>query len=155
MHIYRLEKSLLLKADIEEVWDFFSRPENLNKLTPEDMKFQILGESKPEKMFAGQIICYRISPFAGINFRWTTEITHCENFKYFIDEQRFGPYSFWHHLHRYTETKDGVLMHDVVHYALPAGFIGRIMHKLFIKKKLEEIFAYREKAALKLPFNQR
>lgn len=152
MRIYQLQRKTLLKANLEEVWHFFSSPENLNQLTPADMHFEIIGGVIPENMFAGQIICYKISPFKGIRFRWTTEITHCENMKYFIDEQRFGPYSFWHHLHRYEETAEGVLMTDVVHYALPMGFLGRWMQSLFIQKKLESIFDYREKAALQLPF---
>ncbi|MBX7052321.1 MAG: SRPBCC family protein [Flavobacteriales bacterium] len=155
MYIYKLERSTFLKANLDEVWEFFSKPENLNTLTPPSMHFEIIGDQAPAKMFAGQIICYKISPFQGIRFRWTTEITHCVDKTYFIDEQRFGPYSFWHHLHRYEKKEDGVMMFDTIHYALPAGFIGRLMHRLFIRKKLESIFDFREEASQSLPFVKR
>ena len=152
MHIYKLERKTFLKADLHDVWDFFSRPENLNQLTPSDMHFEIIGDQQPAKMFAGQIICYKISPFPGVRFRWTTEISYCVDHEYFIDEQRFGPYAFWHHLHRYEKIDGGVMMYDTIHYALPAGIIGRWIQSLFIRKKLEAIFDFREKAAQALPF---
>ena len=105
-------------------------------------------------MYAGQIIPYRIRVFGIIPFNWVTEITHCQQSEYFIDEQRFGPYRFWHHQHRFTETDSGILMEDIIHYALPMGWLGRIIAGTLIKKKVEGIFAFRESRLEKL-FSQK
>jgi ligand-binding SRPBCC domain-containing protein len=94
-----------LPISLQEAWDFFSVPGNLDRITPDDMSFEILSGAK-EPTFAGQIITYRIRPFLGIPMNWVTEITQAVAGSHFIDEQRFGPYRFWHHLHRFTE-KDG------------------------------------------------
>lgn len=143
MHIYTLELKTPLPISIEEAWDFFSRPENLNVLTPEDMKFEILSDIAGKKMHAGMIVNYRISPFSGVKFNWTTEISHCEHQRFFVDEQRFGPYSFWHHQHHFEDLNGKVMMTDIVHYGLPFGPLGRLAHAIFVRKKLEQIFNYR------------
>ena len=65
--------------------------------------------------------------------------------KYFVDEQRFGPYSFWHRKHFIKEVEDGIIMEDIVHYKLPLGIIGRLAHRLFVRNKVEEIFSFRRK----------
>ncbi len=96
-------------------------------------------------MFAGMIIQYIIKPILRMPMRWVTEITHVEESKYFIDEQRFGPYKFWHHLHRFEERNGKLIMEDIVNYALPFGILGRIVNKLFVGKKVKEIFTHREK----------
>ncbi len=145
MRIFTLTETSLIQADIHEVWDFFSKPENLNELTPSDIQFEILPDQNLTKMYAGMIIHYKISPFSGIKFRWTTEITHCKEQTYFVDEQRFGPYSLWHHQHHFVKQGDHVLMTDIVNYALPMGVFGRIAQALFIRKKLNGIFSYRKK----------
>jgi ligand-binding SRPBCC domain-containing protein len=142
MKVYQLSKTQILNTTLEEAWEFFSTPKNLNEITPEDMNFQIL-EGSDESMFAGQIIRYKINPIANIPLSWVTEITHCQPKKYFIDEQRFGPYKLWHHLHRFTEIEEGVLMEDVLHYALPLGGIGRLIAGKFVEKKVNNIFNYR------------
>ena len=98
MKVYQLHKKLILDSSLKEAWDFFSTPKNLNEITPPDMNFKILEESD-EPMFAGQIIRYKINPIANIPLSWVTEITHCQHMEYFVDEQRFGPYKFWHHTH--------------------------------------------------------
>lgn len=109
------------------------------------MGFKIISEFNNEKMFAGMIIQYIIKPILEIPMRWVTEITHVEENKYFIDEQRFGPYKFWHHLHRFEEKNGKLIMEDIVNYALPFGILGEIVNKLFVGKKVREIFEYREK----------
>ena len=81
----------------------------------------------------------------GIPIYWMTEITQVEDKKFFIDEQRFGPYSLWHHQHHFREVEGGVEMTDIVHYKLPLGFLGDIAHALFVKKQLKGIFDYRFK----------
>ena len=101
-------------------------------------------------MYPGQIIQYTVSPFAGLNTRWVTEITHVKEGVYFVDEQRFGPYALWHHKHFIKETDTGVLMEDIIDYKLPFGFLGRWAHSLFVKKQLNSIFEYREKKLVEL-----
>ena len=135
----------LIKSDIETVWAFISAPTNLAKITPPYMGFNILSENDiSQKMYAGQIIEYTVKPLLGISMHWVTEITHVEHLRYFVDEQRFGPYSFWHHKHFLTKTADGILMEDLVHYKLPLGLIGQLALPL-VKKQLNNIFDYRYK----------
>lgn len=106
------------------------------------MKFEITS-GKPEKMFAGQIISYRIGILPLITSHWVTEITQVENNKYFIDEQRFGPYKMWHHEHHFYENESGILMKDKVSYKIPLGVLGKVAHMLFIRSQLIKIFTYR------------
>lgn len=145
MRIFTLTETSLIHAEMHEVWNFFSKPENLNELTPSDLQFEILPDQDLHKMYAGMLIHYKISPFSGIKFRWTTEIAQCIEQSYFVDEQRFGPYSLWHHQHHFEKQGDHVLMTDIVNYALPFGIFGRIAHTLFVRKKLAGIFSYRKK----------
>lgn len=143
MKIYSLETRTKLYADMNKVWEYFATPENLNDLTPPDMSFEILTDIKGKKMYPGMIINYKVRPFMNIPLAWTTEITHCETHHYFVDEQRFGPYSFWHHRHLF-EQKDGyVEMTDLVHYGLPGGIIGRLANSVYVEQKLQSIFDYR------------
>ena len=108
------------------------------------MDFRILsGADRP--MFAGQIIEYTVKPIAGISTRWVTEITHCVNNHYFVDEQRYGPYALWHHKHFIRPVAGGVEMEDLIHYKLPLGILGQLAHGLFVKAKLNSIFEYRNK----------
>lgn len=131
-----------LPVSLEKAWDFFSDPRNLNTITPDSMKFQTLsGDDK--KMFSGQIIHYKISPFAGITMEWVTEITHVKEQDFFVDEQRFGPYKFWHHKHFFKAIDGGIEMEDIVHYKLPFGILGKLVHPIIVKPKLNEIFSYR------------
>lgn len=146
MKVYQLERKQHLPITLEQAWSFFSTPSNLEKLTPSNMKFNIHYNSGLNEMYAGQIITYKIKVPPGINMDWTTEITHVEPLKYFVDEQRFGPYKMWHHQHRFTETEEGVVMEDIVNYVMPFGFIGRIAHAVFVKRQLKDIFDYRIKS---------
>ncbi|MCG8309747.1 MAG: SRPBCC family protein [Cytophagales bacterium] len=143
MRIHQLTVRQNLPISLEEAWDFFSSPDNLNLITPEDMSFQIVS-GVDKKTYAGQIISYKIKPVFNIPMNWVTEITHCVNHKYFIDEQRFGPYRFWHHQHHFKETESGILMKDILHYALPFGIFGELLGKLMIHEKVKNIFNYRE-----------
>jgi len=142
LHVIKTRQ--LIKSDIDTVWDFISSPANLAVITPQSMGFEIIGEkNENEKMYEGQIIEYFVSPVAGIRMHWVTEITHVKDKEYFVDEQRFGPYSFWHHKHFLKAVDGGVEMTDIVHYKAPFGFLGRIANSIFIKKKLKTIFDYR------------
>lgn len=150
MKIYTLYREQKLNISLEEAWEFFSSPSNLKKITPPYMGFEIQSDHNNQKMFAGMIIEYLVKPLFGFPMRWVTEITHVKEKEYFVDEQRFGPYKFWHHLHQFR-TENGILvMIDKVNYALPVGFLGRIAHKLFIRKKIEEIFDFRSEILQKI-----
>jgi len=94
-------------------------------------------------MYPGQIIEYDVTPLMGINMHWVTEITHVVHHQYFVDEQRFGPYAFWHHKHFLKEIPGGVEMSDLLHYKVPFGILGTAVNSLFIKNKIKEIFDYR------------
>jgi ligand-binding SRPBCC domain-containing protein len=147
--LYSLHSEQKLPISLEHAWNFFSDPKNLNTITPNDMKFITLsGDDK--KMFQGQIIHYKISPFPLVTLEWVTEISHVENKKFFVDEQRFGPYAFWHHKHFFTEIKGGIYMEDIVHYKVPFGIIGKLFHPLIVQPKLKKIFEFRTRKLIEL-----
>lgn len=141
--IFTLESEQELKIPLGKAWDYFSSPENLQKITPNDMKFNITSKVD-KKAYQGQIITYKVSPLPLITTNWVTEITAVKYQEFFIDEQRFGPYSMWHHEHFFEELPNGnTLMKDKISYKIPLGFLGVIAHKLFVKKQLTSIFQYR------------
>jgi ligand-binding SRPBCC domain-containing protein len=115
----------------------------LAAITPDNLGFNIISKYHGERMYPGQIIEYTVKPVLGIPLYWMTEITHVEDHKYFVDEQRFGPYSMWHHQHHFKQVEGGVEMIDIVHYKLPLFFLGDIAHALFVKAQLTHIFDYR------------
>lgn len=143
MKIYRLHSKQQLPISKKKAWDFLCDPGNLKVITPDSMGFHILsGDERP--MFPGQIIQYKVSPFPGFTTKWVTEITHVKEGEYFVDEQRFGPYSLWHHKHFIKEIEGGVEMEDIIDYKLPLGVLGQLAHPLLVKKQLLTIFKYRE-----------
>jgi ligand-binding SRPBCC domain-containing protein len=113
------------------------------------MKFVITNDLG-KNIYSGQVITYKVRPLFNTPLNWVTIISAVEKPYYFIDEQKFGPYKFWHHRHTFKELSDGVLMKDEVYYALPAGVLGRMMHRFFIKKKIEEIFSFRKETLKKM-----
>ena len=113
------------------------------------MGFNII-DAENTKMYSGQIIKYNVTPIFGINIKWVTEISHVNEYKLFVDEQRFGPYKFWHHKHIFEVIDGGVKVIDILDYALPFGFIGLLLHPFMIKPKLKEIFNYREKKLVEI-----
>jgi ligand-binding SRPBCC domain-containing protein len=146
---YSLKTEQNLPISLQEAWDFFSSPKNLSKITPKHMGF-IITNQPSETMFEGQIITYKVSPLLGVKINWMTEITTVKDNEYFIDEQRFGPYSLWHHRHHFYEIDGGIKMIDEVNYKLPFGFLGSVAHHLFVRKKLKSIFEYREKVLIEM-----
>ena len=140
--IYTLTTQQTLPISLEEAWEFFSSPQNLEKITPGHMGFRITSPTVG-RMHAGQIISYRVGILPMIRSNWVTEITHVEEKRYFVDEQRMGPYGMWHHEHHFEAVEGGVLMKDRVSYKIPLGFLGHIAHALFIKSQLKGIFGYR------------
>ena len=150
MAFYQLRSEMQMNASIEEIWDFISSPKNLSRITPDYMGFDITSENLPEKMYPGMIISYKVSPLLGIKTTWVTEITHVEDLKYFVDEQRVGPYKMWHHEHILEANEKGCKMTDIVSYAPPFGILGKIAKSLIIGKKLKEIFDYRRKVLMEI-----
>jgi ligand-binding SRPBCC domain-containing protein len=132
-----------IPVSLEKAWDFFSNPANLQAITPDNMGFTVISKHHGDTMYAGQIIEYTVKPVLGIPLYWMTEITQVKDKQYFIDEQRFGPYSLWHHQHHFKAIEGGVEMTDIVHYKNPLGFMGRLANSIFVKKKLDTIFNYR------------
>ena len=149
MKIYTLQAKQNLPISLDEAWEFLSNPKNLKVITPNYMGFKTLsGDDRP--MFAGQIIQYIVTPVMGIPMKWVTEITHVQDKKYFVDEQRFGPYSLWHHKHFLKEIPGGVEMEDIVDYKVPMGILGQMVHPFVVKPKLKEIFDFRRQKLIEL-----
>ena len=146
MPLYQFRKQQKVNASIDEVWDFISSPANLKEITPDYMGFDITSEALPDKMYPGMIITYKVSPLLGIKTTWVTEITHIRDKQYFVDEQRVGPYTIWHHQHFIEPIDNGVLMSDIVSYKPPLGVLGALANTMIIKNKLKEIFEYRTSA---------
>ncbi|MCA9731841.1 MAG: SRPBCC family protein [Deferribacteres bacterium] len=143
--MYKLQAEQTVPASMEKVWDFIKNPNNLNKITPEKMGFEILSDL-PEEMYPGMIIEYKISiPFMG-KWHWVTELKHLVDGMSFVDEQRFGPYKFWYHYHKIESAANGTRVIDQVYYKLPFGIFGRIAHVLFVKRMLKGIFDFRKQA---------
>ena len=141
--VYSFHTTQIIPVSLAAAWDFFSNPANLQAITPADMGFKVVSKYHGDKMYPGQVIEYTVKPLLGIPIYWMTEITHVEDKKYFVDEQRFGPYSLWHHQHHFKETAGGVEMTDIVHYKVPFWILGDIANTILVKKKLKEIFDYR------------
>ncbi len=143
MKLYQLKSKQFLPISLDEAWAFLSEPRNLKSITPEYMGFEICdGADKP--MYQGQIIQYIVTPVLGIKTKWVTEITHVVDKSFFVDEQRFGPYAFWHHKHFLKEVPGGVVMEDIIDYKIPFGILGQLVHPFLVKPKLNEIFTYRQ-----------
>ncbi len=139
-HLYREQQ---LNCNIEEVWDFFSSPLNLSKITPKDMKFTVLSDLKNTLIYEGMEIDYLVSPVLEIPLKWKTRITQVNYKKSFTDLQAKGPYRYWNHYHEFIKNDKGVLMKDSVDYELPFGLLGKLAHSLFVHKRLKSIFEFR------------
>jgi ligand-binding SRPBCC domain-containing protein len=151
MKSYHLEFSQKLPVSIHEAWEFFSSPLNLAKITPKEMAFEVTSDIKrATEMYPGMIITYKVSPVMGLKIDWMTEITQVQPLKYFIDEQRFGPYKFWHHQHHFEEIPGGVLMSDILTYGMPFGIFGQMANGIFVANKLQQIFNYRKEMVDKM-----
>lgn len=147
MKTYLLKTEQAIPISLEQAWDFFSSPLNLAKITPKEVSFKVTSDYNTDTtIYAGMIITYKVSPIFGIKMNWMTEITHVKEGEYFVDEQRFGPYALWHHEHHFKAIKGGVLMNDILNYAIPYGIIGRMSNTLLVGNQIKKIFSYREKA---------
>ena len=142
LKIHRIHQSQFLPISLDEAWQFFATPKNLEAMTPSFLNFKILSDV-PEVVHSGLMIEYRIRAVLGIPMCWLTEIKHVETQRRFVDEQRIGPFPFWHHEHRFEPTEGGIVMIDDVHYVMPWSLLGSMIHWVFIRKRLLEIFRFR------------
>ena len=140
--IYQLKRQQILTAPLEQVWDYFSTPVNLNEIAPPDLEFEILFGGE-EKIYPGQLMAYRIQLFPLLKTSWLTEITQVREPFYFADYQHLGPYKFWLHEHHFLPQPGGVEMRDQVTYQLPFGPLGDLVHALWVGPRLERIFDFR------------
>ncbi len=145
MATYSFQTKQCIPISIEQAWDFFSSPANLQRITPAEMGFEIISRFHGLRMYPGQLIEYKVRPLLGMPVYWMTEITQVQEPLYFIDQQRFGPYALWHHQHHFKAIPGGVEMTDIIHYRIPFGPLGDLANWLFVKKKLEGIFQFRYK----------
>jgi ligand-binding SRPBCC domain-containing protein len=143
MAFYQFHREQIINTSIDKLWDFISSPQNLKKITPDYMGFDIRSKDLPDKIYEGMIISYIVKPVFGIKTNWVTEIAHVKDKSYFVDEQRVGPYRMWHHQHIIKHKDDRVFMNDIVSYQPPFGFLGSIANKILIRNKMNEIFEYR------------
>jgi len=147
MKVFKLRYSQTINANMDEVFSFFSNPENLSILTPEKLNFRILSPT-PILMKEGQIIDYTIK-LLGFNVRWRTIITEYNGKNKFVDQQLKGPYSMWNHTHEFKDLCGSIDMIDTISYVMPFGILGQIVNKVLVKKDLDKIFKYRQKAIIK------
>ncbi len=138
---YCLEQVQLIRLDRASVFRFFSDASNLERLTPPFLNFEILTPT-PIDIQADTLIDYRIRLF-GIPMNWRTRIESFEPDECFVDTQIRGPYALWHHTHTFEETPDGTVMRDTVRYRLPFGWLGVLVHAVFVRRTLERIFEFR------------
>jgi ligand-binding SRPBCC domain-containing protein len=141
MRLFELRAQQRLPLSMEEAWSFFSDPTNLQEITLPSMGFQVTSELPP-RMHPGLIITYKVRLLLGVPVNWVTEITHVVEPVLFVDEQRFGPYRFWHHQHHFREVEGGVEMTDIVHYTPPSP-AAPLLDRLLIGPKLKQIFDFR------------
>ncbi len=143
--MHNLQSTIKLSISLDEAWNFFSDPRNLQKITPSDMGFTITSNFFKDEMYEGMIITYKVSPLLGIKMDWMTEITHVKHKEFFVDEQRIGPYKIWHHQHHFKAIDGGVEMTDIIDYAVPLGPLGKMVEPFLVRPKLKEIFDFRTK----------
>jgi ligand-binding SRPBCC domain-containing protein len=144
VRLHRLEARQVIPVPREEAWAFFSDPANLAVMTPPDLGL-VPTCDVPPRMHPGLIVTYAVAGLPGLKFNWVTEITHVDEGSIFVDEQRSGPYRFWHHQHHFADAPGGTEVRDLVHYALPFGLLGDTFGYPIVRKRLHGIFAFRRK----------
>lgn len=149
MRLFSLTARQVVPIPIDEAWAFFSDPRNLPVITPPWLGFEVVSEL-PDRMYAGLIINYRVRPLLGVPIGWVTEITHVDEPHHFVDEQRFGPYRFWHHQHHFREVEGGTELVDIVHYAPPRSAPAAWVDRWMIAPRLQQIFAFRRQTLERL-----
>jgi ligand-binding SRPBCC domain-containing protein len=149
MRLHRLQATQFLPIPLEQAWQFFSDPSRLPEITPPWLNLKPTSQP-PSEMYPGLIVTYHVAPFPGVRVLWVTEITQVVDGALFVDEQRAGPYRFWHHQHHFRAVPGGTDMRDVIHYALPFGRAGDILGRRTVRQKVAGIFEYRREALLRI-----
>ncbi len=145
---HEISREQLVRAPLDEVFEFFSRARNLEDLTPPFLRFEVI-TPEPIRMAPGTLIDYRLR-LRGVPIRWRTLIEAWEPQRMFVDRQLRGPYRLWHHTHEFEERADGTLVRDRVRYEIPLGVLGTAAHTLFVRHDLERVFEYRREAVVRL-----
>jgi ligand-binding SRPBCC domain-containing protein len=145
---YLLECGMVVPRPLADVFAVYETPLNLARITPPWLRFHIATKERVV-MQPGARIDYTIR-WMGLPMRWRTVITAYEPPHRFVDEQERGPYVLWRHTHTFSETAEGVLVGDAVQYRLPLGPLGDLTHTLMVKRQLQEIFRYRQRAVAKI-----
>jgi ligand-binding SRPBCC domain-containing protein len=140
-HVLRSEQRIA--KPLPEVFEFFARAGNLERITPPLLRFQILHE--PAEVTVGTLISYRLKVHH-IPIKWVSRIDVFERDKVFVDRQLTGPYKLWVHRHTFEADSAGTTIRDEVHYQMPFGILGAMAHLLFVRRDLRKIFAYRHQA---------
>ena len=146
MKIYTFKQTQLIPASLDVVWDFFFTPGNLELITPPEVNFKTILQTGGFRMYSGQLISYRLSPFRFLRVQWTTEIKNVTPKSYFVDDQKFGPFAMWYHQHFFKEKDGGVEMIDEVNYAVSFGLVGRLANSLLVENQVKNIFKFRAEA---------
>jgi ligand-binding SRPBCC domain-containing protein len=141
MNVYSIKRETWVPHPLPEVFDFFSRAENLERLTPLWMRFRIL-TPQPIRMRVGTLIDYKLRVH-GFPVKWRTRIENWNPPHEFVDLQLKGPYKLWHHTHRFIASRGGTLIMDDVRYGLPFGLLGRLVNRLMVSRDVAKIFDYR------------
>lgn len=132
--IHRLHRVQYLNCNLDTAWDFFSSPNNLSRITPENMSFILLTDMEEVEIYEGMEIDYIVTPLLGIPLRWKTRIMQVDPFKSFTDYQEKGPFKLWNHHHEFIENDEEIIMKDNLTYEMPYGFIGKLFHRLLVKR---------------------
>lgn len=148
IRFHTIRRRQWIPRPIDEVFAFFSDARNLEEITPPWLRFRILTPG-PIRIAEGTRIRYRLRVH-GIPMSWETEIREWKSPHRFVDVQLQGPYQIWHHTHRFEPKDGGTLMTDIVRYRLPLGIIGRLVHRLKVRRDVESIFDYRAQHILEL-----
>jgi len=145
---YRIEREQIVRAPLEDVFEFFSQARNLELLTPPWLRFEVL-TPEPVQMRTGTLIEYRLR-LHGVPMRWVSVIEEWEPGERFVDRQLKGPYRLWHHTHEFERHDDGTLVRDRVEYEIPLGSLGKVAQLLFIGRDLTRVFDYRRESVHEL-----
>ncbi|MFP3940110.1 MAG: SRPBCC family protein [Acidobacteriota bacterium] len=143
MRTYEIRRETVVPRDRRELFAFFSEAGNLEELTPDWLRFEVVSE--PVEMRRGARIDYRLK-LRGVPVRWTSEITLWEPPERFVDEQVRGPYRRWRHEHRFEERPGATAVFDHVRYAVPGGpFLERPVQRFLVGPDVERIFDHRQR----------
>ena len=142
MKVYSLSQEQKIPVPIDQAWEFFSSPRNLEAMTPPKMGFKIVSLPS-EILYEGEIIEYSVKVLPGVWIPWVSEIKALQTGKSFVDDQISGPFKFWHHRHSFEETSGGTVVKDLIHYSVGFSFFGEIARVLVVTNQLEKMFKHR------------